>query len=66
MDKCYSSTIITNTSDFPYFAKITKIIVFHIYLFIYNKNFMLSDVNSGQENRINDRGDPLRWPRDAL
>jgi hypothetical protein len=21
---------------------------------------------SGQENRINDRGDPLRWPRDTL
>jgi hypothetical protein len=20
----------------------------------------------GQENRINDRGDPLRWPRDTL
>jgi hypothetical protein len=22
--------------------------------------------DSGQENRINDRGDPLRWPRDTL
>jgi hypothetical protein len=20
----------------------------------------------GEENRINDRGDPLRWPRDTL
>jgi hypothetical protein len=23
-------------------------------------------MRSGQENRINDRGDPLRWPRDTL
>jgi hypothetical protein len=23
-------------------------------------------IGSGQENRINDRGDPLRWPRDTL
>jgi hypothetical protein len=29
-------------------------------------NFVFKMGTSGQENRINDREDPLRWPRDTL
>jgi hypothetical protein len=38
---------------------------FYIYLIHFNI-ILLSRPRSGQENRINGRGDPLRWPRGTL
>jgi hypothetical protein len=49
MDICYIITIITNTSNFLYFAKITEII---FPLFIWNKNIILSDVNKRSYNIV--------------
>jgi hypothetical protein len=58
----YTSTLIPLSSD-KYLLKSVKIRM-QIGRFAF-LNIILH-ITSGQENRINDREDPLRWPRDTL